>query len=94
MGFYTRATGNYSVALGSYVWDSRRTGVFIIGDSSNFVTQPNRNNQFVARFKGGYNLYTDDSGNRVYLDSGATSWQYISDSTMKTNFVKADGEYF
>ncbi len=94
IGYGAEATGNYSVALGSYVMTSGKTGVFIIGDSAAAYTQPYRDNQFIARFKGGYRLYTDNSANCVYLDSGATSWAHISDSAKKELFAPVEGDYF
>ncbi|MGQ9819265.1 MAG: tail fiber domain-containing protein, partial [Candidatus Kapaibacteriales bacterium] len=51
--------------------------------------------QFVARFAGGYYFYTNAGMSvGVYVDAGGSSWSSISDSTKKTDFLKADGEIF
>ena len=47
------------------------------------------------RFAGGYRLLTNSGATiGVSLASSGNSWATISDSTKKTNFVKADHDYF
>jgi hypothetical protein len=47
------------------------------------------------RFAHGYRLFTDSAASvGASLAPGGSSWGTISDSTKKTNYVKADGDYF
>ncbi|MGA2507391.1 MAG: tail fiber domain-containing protein [Chitinispirillaceae bacterium] len=95
MGYNTKATGNYSTAMGNHVSTNGMTGSFIIGDLSPYNTNSTLSYQMTMRFAGGYWLYTDAlSINGVSLTGGGASWSSISDSTKKTNFQKADGNYF
>ena len=114
MGYYTIASGNYSIAVGSnttasgtnstalgtYADTNQQTGSFIIGDASTFDPVSNdKNNQFSARFTGGYKFFTTTSTSSnsalgVEIAPGGNAWVTISDSAHKENFQLADGESF
>lgn len=98
MGYFTTASGDYSTAIGYFASTNSHIGAFVIGDKSTSAyvyVLAEQDNQMVMRFKGGYKLYTNaqmDKG--VLMNQGDNSWSSISDSTKKTNFLDADGEYF
>ncbi len=97
VGFLTTASGNYSTAMGSHVSTNGHAGAFIIGDKSTGAAThiSSAANEMTMRFAGGYRLFTNSAANLgVSLAGGGSSWNTISDSTKKTNFLKADGEYF
>jgi hypothetical protein len=96
MGFQDTASAPQTVAIGSYV-TAGYNGSCIIGDNSTISTQTSTtgSNQMMMRFSGGYRLYSsDDLSTYVSLAGAGNAWVSSSDSTKKTNFVKADGEYF
>ncbi len=101
MGYITYASGEASTAMGNYVSTSGYKGSFIIGDYlpsdpllNNGITQCYRNNEFRARFNGGYALYTNSyTTTGVFMVNGSNAWSSISDSTRKENYKKTDGEY-
>jgi hypothetical protein len=90
------ASGEYSIALGCGVNTNHYEGAVVIGDHYPFATTTaSAENQLNMRFCGGYRLFTiADNTVGVSLAKWGSSWESISDSTKKTNFVKADGEYF
>jgi len=92
-GYHTEAEGNYSTVMGSNVSTSGE-GSFILGDHSGSTTHNFiGDNGFIARFAGGYILWTDDDASvGVTLNPGGYSWTIISDSTKKENFQSVNGE--
>jgi len=96
IGYTTKASGWWSTAMGSFVSTAGYQGSFIIGDYSTITTtNSTAMNQMTMRFSGGYRLFTDAfSSGGASLPAGGNSWGTISDSTKKTNFVKADHDYF
>ena len=94
MGWNTTADGNYSTALGSHVSTGGKGGAFIIGDVSTATAAvASADNQFTARFVGGYRLFTNGGLTAgVSLASGGGSWQSVSDVRKKTAFRPVDGE--
>ena len=96
MGCKTIASGLNSTAMGSFVSTATFNGAFIIGDNStSTTTNATAANQMTMRFAGGYNLFTNSTASvGVSLAASGNSWASISDSTKKTNFVKADHDYF
>jgi len=93
MGNNTAASGNNSTAMGSYV-ESSGANSFTIGDQSTTTVMNNSaSDRYMARFAGGYYLYTN--ANRSLgsaLPAGANSWTFLSDSTKKENIKAVDGE--
>jgi FtsZ-binding cell division protein ZapB len=94
IGFSVTASGESSTALGNYVSTSNKTGAFIIGDASTIsALGSSSDNQFSARFAGGYRLYTNSTCTiAASMGANANSWGSISDSTRKENFLAADAE--
>jgi len=97
LGNSSEATGDFSMVIGKDVTTSNYQGTLIIGDNS--VDQFNktpcfRNNEFRARFDGGYAFFTSANlATGVYMVHGDNAWSAISDSTKKEKFTKTDGEY-
>jgi hypothetical protein len=94
VGHHATASGDYSVALGSYATDNAHSGSFVFGDSSSGnPVMPMAPNQFIARAAGGATFYTSfDLSTGVELDPGGGAWDTLSDARMKTNFRDLDGE--
>ncbi len=94
MGWNTTADGNYSTALGSHVSTGGKGGAFIIGDVSTATAAvATADNQFTARFVGGYRLFTNGGLTAgVSLAPGGGSWQSVSDVRKKTAFRPVNGE--
>ena len=92
LGSNTAAEGNYSTAIGRNI-TAQTNGSFIIGDASTLAIQTTVDNSFIARFDGGYQIYSDDNlASGVLLPHGAGSWASVSDSTKKENLKLVDGE--
>lgn len=100
IGYRCTATQDYSVALGYRATNFGHTGTMAMGDES--TTDSVRNsadNEFVARYAGGYRFYTKATtlgaaNTGVFLSYQSNAWGSISDSTKKENFLPADKEYF
>lgn len=97
-GYRVQALKDYSVALG-YRGIANHEGSMVLSDASNFsavtttYTTSSANNQFNARYAGGYRLFTNSNmTSGVSLSAGGNSWSVVSDSTQKERFVHADGE--
>lgn len=89
IGLNTTSSGPRSTAIGNYVSTAGYSGAMILGDISNSTSaSATANNQFSARFAGGYRLFTSsDLTTGVTLSAGATSWATLSDSTKKEMFL-------
>jgi len=96
IGYRVNATGDYSVALGHRASSNGHSGCFVLGDESTTDSiLSSTNNQFSARYAGGYRLYSNATKTvGVSLAAGGNAWASISDSTKKEKFVKADAEVF
>jgi Head domain of trimeric autotransporter adhesin/Chaperone of endosialidase len=100
LGYRCSAANDYSVALGYRAVNNGFTGTMVMGDES--TTDSVRNtadNQFAARYAGGYRFYTKATtsgiaNTGVFLSTNGNAWGSISDSTKKENFLYADKEYF
>jgi hypothetical protein len=94
MGLATSADGGCSTAMGTLVTTNGHLGSFIIGDYKNGGVDFNTaDNQFMARFGGGFALFTkQDCSIGMELKANANSWSTLSDSTKKENFRPVDGE--
>lgn len=94
IGYRTTADANYSTAIGYRASTNGRTGAFVISDASTTdSTEASANNQFRARFAGGYRFYTNSSQTiGVSLAASGNSWASISDRNRKENVVWLDGE--
>jgi hypothetical protein len=94
IGFSTRATGDYSVAMGRLAGTGPNEGSFVYGDASTLqVVRSTRPNQFVVRAAGGTIIYSNsDLTAGVKLGPGAGAWASASDRNRKENFQEEDAE--
>jgi len=99
IGSQAIASGNFSVALGYRINTFSHAGAFFFGDSDPNNKGPRVigfNDQFAARFNGGYYFITSDAGADIGVrcNAGQNSWSAISDVRLKENFLPVDGEVF
>jgi hypothetical protein len=110
IGFFSAASGSYSmaignnvtangdnsIAMGNYVNSNGFEGAFLIGDNSTTTTMNGTSdNNFRARFDGGYRFYTSaDYSSSCALSPGAFAWSTTSDKRLKENFEPVNGEDF
>ncbi|HSJ08706.1 MAG TPA: tail fiber domain-containing protein [Longimicrobiales bacterium] len=94
IGYRTTADANYATAIGYRASVNGRTGAFVISDASTTdSTEASANNQFRARFAGGYRFYTNSSQTvGVSLAASGNAWASISDRNRKENIEWLDGE--
>jgi trimeric autotransporter adhesin len=94
IGYRSTANANYAVAIGHRASASGHTGAFVISDASTTdSTLATANNQFMARFAGGYRLFTNATRTvGVSLTAGGSAWATISDRNLKESIVWLDGE--
>ncbi|MES2777566.1 MAG: tail fiber domain-containing protein [Bacteroidota bacterium] len=96
IGRTATASGDYSTAIGWFVNTNNYEGSFIIGDKSTntVMTSPNENN-FRARFAGGYKLFTSANlATGCTLFAGDNAWTTGSSVHTKENFSAVNGEDF
>jgi hypothetical protein len=100
LGYRVSAANDYCVALGYRATNNGFEGTMVMGDESTTDSVRNTaNNQFAARYAGGYRFYTKATTNGiantgVFLSTNSNAWGSISDSTKKENYLEADKEYF
>lgn len=100
LGYRCSAANDYSVALGYRATNNTHTGTMVMGDESTTDSVRNTaNNQFAARYAGGYIFYTKNTvggtaTTGAVLAANANSWSSVSDSTKKEKFTPADKEAF
>jgi hypothetical protein len=96
IGCHATASGDNSIALGSYISTNNHDGSFLIGDNSTTtVMNGTTPNNFRARFDGGYRFYTSsDYSTSCALSPGANAWTTTSDVRLKENFETVNGEDF
>ncbi|TGE27315.1 tail fiber domain-containing protein [Hymenobacter metallicola] len=96
LGERCTADADNAIAMGRYASAGDRSGTFVIGDASvNDTLRASANNQFSARYAGGYRLYSNAAMSiGVVLNAGSNSWQITSDSTKKELVRPADGNQF
>lgn len=95
LGYRSGATTDYSVAIG-YRAVAKNTGALVLADASTTDSVlSSANNQFNARYAGGYRLYTNATKTvGVSLAAGGNAWVTISDSAAKEKFAPAEAESF
>jgi hypothetical protein len=88
IGYNNTADANYSIALGYRASTNGRTGSIVMNDNSNTDSlEASANNQFNARYAGGYRLYSNAVKTLgVVLTSNSQSWGVVSDRNVKTGF--------
>jgi hypothetical protein len=96
IGSLVSATGDHCVALGNTATNNGFVGTMVMGDAStNDSVRNSANNQFAARYAGGYRFYSNSTATiGAALTPGASSWSTISDSTKKENFAAANADMF
>ncbi|TGE21718.1 hypothetical protein E5K00_15715 [Hymenobacter aquaticus] len=96
LGERCTANADYAVALGRYASANGRSGTFTLADFSvNDSLRASANNQFSARYAGGYRLFTNSLMTiGAQLQTGQTAWSTLSDSTRKELVRPADGNLF
>ena len=97
MGVSTTASGLYSFAAGTRVSTNNHSGAFFFGDGDPYnkgVRSIGFNNQFAARFNGGYYFISSDAGADIGVQvlAGGNSWVSMSDENRKENFAPLNGE--
>jgi hypothetical protein len=83
--------GKHAVVIGNNMSSATFAGTMSLGDNSKYDIKPNKANQMVMRFFGGYYLLTGTTGG-VILAPGGGSWMSMSDRRKKENFAQLDGE--
>lgn len=92
-GLGTTASGASTVALGSNASTNGKSGTFVYSDRSTGQMNASANNQFLVRAAGGTTFFSNagmTSG--VTLAAGGGAWTSVSDSAMKENFGRENGE--
>jgi trimeric autotransporter adhesin len=94
IGYRVTADADYSVAIGQRASTNGHTGSFVFADQSTTDSvEASANNQFNARFAGGYRLFTNATETTgMSMNSGGSSWNVISDRNRKEGFLGLDGE--
>jgi trimeric autotransporter adhesin len=93
LGERVHASGDWAVALGRRA-HAKHTGSFAAADASTTDSLlSSTNNQFNARYSGGYRLYTNATVTAgVTMSAGGSTWNAVSDRAVKENFARVDGE--
>lgn len=94
IGYRVTADADYAVALGHRASANGHSGTMTMGDESTTDSvEASANNQFSARYAGGYRLFTNATTTTgVSLNAGGSSWNVISDRNAKENFRKVENE--
>jgi hypothetical protein len=94
IGYRVTADGDYSVAIGHRASADGHDGVFVIGDQSTTDSvEATANNQFMARYAGGYQFRTNATlTTGCNLPAGSGVFSCASSRTLKENFAGVNGE--
>ena len=94
IGYRATADCDYCVAIGHRASANGHDGAFVIADQSTTDSvEASANNQFNARYAGGYRLYTNATTTLgAQLAPNATSFTVISDRNVKENFRNIENE--
>ncbi|HEU0302732.1 MAG TPA: tail fiber domain-containing protein [Longimicrobium sp.] len=94
MGYRATADADYSVAIGQRASTNGHAGAFVFADQSTTDSvEASANNQFNARFAGGYRLFTNATETTgASMNAGGSTWNAISDRNRKEHFLSVDGE--
>jgi hypothetical protein len=94
IGYRVTADCDYCVALGHRASANGHDGAFVIGDQSTTDSvEASANNQFNARYAGGYRLYTNATlTTGLMMNPGGNSWVGVSDRNAKENFRSVNNE--
>ncbi len=96
IGYRATADADYSVAIGQRANTNGHAGSLVLSDGSTTdSTEASANNQFMARYAGGYRFFTNATQTvGAQMGAGASSWGAISDVKRKENFEAAVPERF
>ena len=97
MGNTTIASGDNSFAAGARVSTNGHAGAFFFGDGDPFnkgVRSIGFNDQFAARFNGGYYFISSDVGADIGVQvlAGGNAWVSMCDKNRKENFEPLNGD--
>jgi trimeric autotransporter adhesin len=96
MGQGTRASGDFSTAMGRRASSQGYSGSFVYGDASGISTDTVRAsafNQATWRTIGGFRIFTNTAlTNGCSIAPGGTAWSCTSSRLEKENFAEVDGE--
>lgn len=103
LGYRTTANNDYSVAIGYRASNNSHTGTMVMGDESTTDSVRNQaDNEFRARYTGGYRLRVSSASNGNTPGAGGNvgcdltvavpTWTCASSRTVKENFLEVDGE--
>jgi trimeric autotransporter adhesin len=96
MGQGTRASGDFSTAMGRRASSQGYSGSFVYGDASGISTDTVRASaahQATWRTIGGFRIYTNTAlTNGCSIAPGGTAWSCTSSRLEKENFAEVDGE--
>jgi hypothetical protein len=94
-GNNARATGSGSFAFGTSAFTGNRAGAFVLSDEHIDTISATTDHSMTMRFSGGYRLFSNTNATiGTQLNANANAWSTISDSTLKENFISADGASF
>lgn len=98
IGYNSTASGDNSFAIGKNVSTNNHAGAFFLGDSDPSgkpIRTIGTDDQFAARFNGGYYLISSDYGANdmgVQILPGGNAWISVCDKNRKENFEPIDGD--
>lgn len=103
LGYRTTANNDYAVAIGYRASNNGRTGTMVMGDESTTDSVRNQaNNEFRARYNGGFRLRVSTAANGNTPGAGGNvgcdltvavpAWTCASSRTLKENFAAVNGE--
>jgi hypothetical protein len=102
LGYRTTANNDYSVAIGYRASNNTHTGTMAMGDESTTDSVRNQNdNEFRARYQGGFRFRTSTASNSAPgvggntgcdLPTGSGTFSCSSSRTIKSNFAAVDAE--
>lgn len=101
LGYRTTANNDYAVALGYRASNNTHTGTMVMGDESTTDSVRNQaDNEFRARYQGGFRFRTSTASNGVAgaagntgcdLNTGSGTWTCSSSRTIKSDFLDVSG---
>ncbi|MBC7259694.1 MAG: tail fiber domain-containing protein [Chloroflexi bacterium] len=89
-GYLNIAAGDYSFAAGERAFANNQ-GCFVWGDATNADVVCSNDNRAIFRTSGGFYIYTNGTlTSGMYLSSGGSGWNVVSNRALKENFAPVD----
>lgn len=89
-GYLNIAAGDYSFAAGQRAVANNQ-GCFVWGDVTNADVVCSNDNRAIFRTSGGFYIYTNSTlTSGMYLSSGGSGWNVVSNRALKENFAPVD----